>query len=95
MKITRAFVMVMCLLACSCTAAAANLVDAHWLAKNLESPEVLLLDASPRPLYAKGHIAGAVPVDAMALASFGVRDVPVALIDRMYQSLGIDASGRS
>jgi len=92
MKCMRAFLAVAGLLALADAAFAANLVDARWLAKNLESPEVLVLDASPRPLHVKGHIPGAVPVDAMSVASFGVRDVPLAQVDRMYQSLGIDAA---
>jgi thiosulfate/3-mercaptopyruvate sulfurtransferase len=94
MKLIRAFAAVCIVVLCqACQSAfAANLVDTAWLAKNLQSPDVLVLDASPRPLHAKGHIPGAVPVDAMAIASFGVRDVPLAQIDRMYQALGIDAA---
>lgn len=94
MKPIRAFVAVVAMVALGQAASAANLVDARWLAQNLASPDLLVLDASPRPLHAKGHIPGAIPVDAMSLASFGVRDVPLAQIDRVYQSLGIDAGKR-
>lgn len=94
MNALRTFVAIVFLAVLGPAASAANLVDARWLAKNLESPDLLLLDASPRPLYAKGHIPGAVSMDAMAVASFGVRDVPAAQIDRVYQSLGIDTSKR-
>ncbi len=64
-----------------------NLVSAQWLAKNREAADVLVLDASP--MHAKQHIPGAVPVNAFALASFGVRDIPIAQIEKMYQALGI------
>lgn len=70
---------------------AAGLVDARWLASQLESPDLLVLDASPRGLHDKGHIPGAVPVNVMVVASFGVRDVPIGEIERIYQSLGIDS----
>lgn len=68
------------------------LVDAAWLKKNLESPEVLVLDASP--MHARAHIAGAVPVDVMMfmLASFSGRDVQVQEMERLYQKVGIDSS---
>jgi thiosulfate/3-mercaptopyruvate sulfurtransferase len=67
-----------------------NLVDARWLASRLESPDLLVLDASPRSLHNKAHIPGAVPVNVMVVASFGVRDVSVQEIERVYESLGID-----
>ncbi|HET7730883.1 MAG TPA: rhodanese-like domain-containing protein [Usitatibacter sp.] len=67
-----------------------NLVDARWLASKLESPDLLVLDASPRSLHNKAHIPGAVPVNVMVVASFGVRDVSVQEIERIYESLGID-----
>src|SRR4051794_1444590 len=83
-----------CLLALQPVAAKADggrLVDGQWLEKNLESPEVLILDASPRPMHARGHIPGAVPVDVMSfmLASFSGRDVTVQELERMYQGVGI------
>lgn len=70
-------------------AAASNLVDVKWLEKNLSNPDVVLLDASPPPLHAKQHIPGAIPVDVFTLASFGVRDVPLADIERTYQAMGV------
>ena len=69
-----------------------NLVDVRWLSKNLDSSDVLILDAQPRPLHAKAHVPGAVAVDVMSIASFGVRDVSLQEIERVYQLLGIDAS---
>lgn len=72
-------------------AMAGNLVDAKWLAKNLDNPDVLVLDAQPRPLHAKGHVPGAVPVDVFAVAVFGVREAPVSEIEKVYQGLGIGA----
>jgi thiosulfate/3-mercaptopyruvate sulfurtransferase len=67
-----------------------NLVDARWLAKNLESPDLLILDASPRPMHAKNHIPGAVSVEVFAVATYGLREVQVQEIERMYQTLGLD-----
>ena len=93
MNLVRAFVIAACMLILP-SAWAQSLVDTRWLAKHLESPDVLILDAQPSPLHAKSHIPGAVPVDVMAIASFGVRDVGVQQLDRMYQSLTIDSSKR-
>src|SRR5260370_33829252 len=39
-----------------------NLVDVNWLAKNLKSPDVVILDASPET-YAANHIPGALSVN--------------------------------
>ena len=66
-----------------------HLVTATWLKGNLEKADVLVLDASPAQLYAMQHIPGAVSVDAMALLAYGIREVPVAEIEKTYQSLGI------
>lgn len=78
------------------SAASGALVDAQWLRKNLEAPEVLVLDTSPRPLYARGHIPGAVHVDVMMfmLATFSGHEVAVRDLERMYQAVGIDAGRR-
>lgn len=94
MRYLRAFALLLASLAFAASAAAANLVDVHVLAKSLDSPGVLVLDASPRPLHAKAHIPGAIPVDVFAIASFGVRDVPVDHMERTYQALGIDPGKR-
>jgi thiosulfate/3-mercaptopyruvate sulfurtransferase len=69
-----------------------NLVDTRWLARNLDSPEVLVLDAQPRQLHSRAHVPGAVPVDVMMfmLASFSGRDMQVQEMERMYQAVGID-----
>ena len=77
-------------------AASPALVDAAWLQKNLASPEVLVLDTSPRPMHARAHIPGAVPVDVMMfmLASFSGRDVQVQDLERTYRAVGIDTSRR-
>ena len=77
-------------------ASSSALVDAAWLRKNLESADVLVLDTSPRPMHARAHIPGAIPVDVMGfmLATFAARDVPVQELERMYQSVGIDPGKR-
>jgi len=63
-----------------------NLVDVRWLEKNLSSPDVLILDASPAPMYAAQHIPGAVSIDIML---YGAQDLPAAELDRLYQSWGV------
>ena len=75
-------------------AAAGPLVDARSLAGELGAPDLLVLDASPAPVHAKAHIPGAVPVDTMALTSFGAREVPVEQVERAYRALGLDPSKR-
>lgn len=66
-----------------------NLVDVQWLEKNLQNPDVLVLDASFAKAYAAKHIPGAVSVDLFQLMTYGIKEVPVAEVQRTYQSLGI------
>ena len=66
-----------------------NLVSVNWLKNNLDRADLLKLDASPAQMYAAQHIAGAISVDAMSLLTYGIREVPVADIEKTYQSLGI------
>ncbi len=63
-----------------------NLVTVAWLQKNLNNPDVVLLDASFAQIYAAQHIPGALNYD---LFSYGVRDLPPAEIEKRYQSWGI------
>ena len=63
-----------------------NLVDVRWLEKNLRNPDVLILDASPAPVYTAQHIPGA--VNAFLLV-YGAEDRPAAEMDRVFQSWGI------
>ena len=67
-----------------------RLVDGPWLAARLNDPATLVIDASPRPLHNRGHIPGATHADVMAIAAFGVRDLPQAHMERVYQALGIE-----
>ena len=96
MKAIRAVLLALAILAVAAHARAhgghGSLVDTRWLAKNLDSPEVLVLDASPRPMHARAHVPGAVPVDVMMfmLASFSGRDMQMADMERMYQAVGLD-----
>lgn len=64
------------------------LVGVPWLAENLKRGEVLLLDASPGPLHAKGHIPGAVNVDVF---TFGGRAMSAAEMERLIRSWGVSA----
>ncbi len=63
-----------------------NLVTVQWLQKYLSNPDVVLLDASFVPVYAKEHIPGAINYD---LFTYGVQELPVAQIEKRYQSWGI------
>jgi len=69
-----------------------NLVNIIWLEKNLKNPDVLILDASPAQIYAAKHIPGAVSVDL--LSWYGLREMPVADMERLYQSWGISSGKR-
>lgn len=63
-----------------------NLVPVEWLDKNLKRVDVLILDASPAPMYATQHIPGALSVD---LFSYGGKEVPIPEMERRFQSWGI------
>lgn len=83
-----------CLLAAPVVAAEAtphNLVDVKWLDQHRRDPDVLILDASPAPVYAAQHIPGAVSIDAF---TYGGREVPVADTERLYQSWGLSRGKR-
>jgi 3-mercaptopyruvate sulfurtransferase SseA len=63
-----------------------NLVSVAWLEKNLKNAGVVLLDASPTQIYATKHIPGAISYD---IFTYGVNEIPVAEIEKHYQSWGI------
>ncbi|MFA6311526.1 MAG: rhodanese-like domain-containing protein [Sterolibacterium sp.] len=65
-----------------------NLVSVHWLEKNLNRDDVVLLDASVGQIFAAKHIAGAVNVDVF---TFGGREIPRAEMERRIRSWGISA----
>src|SRR5580765_3605636 len=67
-----------------------NLVDVHWLEKNLKNPDVLILDASPQS-YAAQHIPGAINANVFALFSYGVGGAPIAQTEQLFQSWGISS----
>ena len=66
-----------------------NLVSTKWLENKLKAADVLILDASPAQIYKANHVPGAVSVDVFTLLSFGIREMPVADIERIYRSLGV------
>lgn len=63
-----------------------NLVSADWLKENLKNSDVVLLDASPGQIYSAKHIPGAISYD---IFTYGVKELPVAEIEKRYQSWGI------
>lgn len=63
------------------------LASVGWLEKNLSNPDVLVLDVSPGQLYKAKHIPGAVSVDLMSW--YGTREMPLADMERLYQTWGV------
>lgn len=63
-----------------------NLVTVDWLEKNLINTDVILLDASPTQIYKEKHIPGAISYD---IFSYGIQELPIAEIEKRYQSWGI------
>ena len=66
-----------------------NLISIEGLKSSLGQRDMLLFDASPAPMYAAQHIPGAINVDAMTLLTFGIRQLPVAQVEKTYQLLGL------
>jgi thiosulfate/3-mercaptopyruvate sulfurtransferase len=71
--------------------AQSNLVTVSWLEENLGNASLVLLDASPTPIYAAKHIPGAISYD---IFTYGVRELPVAEIEKRFQSWGISPGKR-
>lgn len=65
-----------------------RLVTPQWLQAALAAGDVLLLDASPAPLHAAKHIAGAVNVDVFSYAG---REMPPAAMEQLLQRWGVSA----
>ena len=65
-----------------------KLVDVHWLEKNLKSPDLVLLDASPET-YSKQHIPGALSVNIYDLFAYGFGGISDAKVEQIFRSWGI------
>src|SRR5947209_6869166 len=65
-----------------------NLVDVGWLEKNLKSPDLVLLDASPET-YAEKHIPGALGANIYDLFAYGFGGISDEKVERVFQSWGI------
>src|SRR5438270_8560225 len=65
-----------------------NLVDASWLAKNLQNSDIVILDASPET-YAKQHLPGALSVNIYDLFAYGFGGMSDAKVEQVFQSMGI------
>jgi 3-mercaptopyruvate sulfurtransferase SseA len=63
-----------------------NLVTVGWLQKNLNNAGVVILDASPGPMYAAQHIPGAVNID---LLTYGIQEISISQMEQRFQSWGI------
>lgn len=68
-----------------------HLVTPQWLTKNLGQADLLVLDASVTPLFAKQHIAGAVSAD---LYRYGAAEPSAAAMERRIQSWGVNPGQR-
>lgn len=64
-----------------------NLVNVKWLQRNLKNTGVIILDASPSQVYEVKHIPGAISVDIYSW--YGLRELPVADMEKIYQAWGI------
>jgi len=64
-----------------------NLASVTWLEKHLDSPDLLLLDASPGSIYKAKHIPGAITVDLMSW--YGIHEMTAAEMEKLYQSWGV------
>jgi len=67
-------------------AVSGNLVTVNWLEKHLQNADVLILDASPAPVYAANHVPGAVNVDMLA---YGRPEIPAAEMEKTFRSWGV------
>jgi 3-mercaptopyruvate sulfurtransferase SseA len=65
-----------------------NLVDTQWLATNLKTHDLVILDASPET-YAKQHIPGAISVNIYDLFAYGFGGIPDAKVEQVFQSWGV------
>jgi thiosulfate/3-mercaptopyruvate sulfurtransferase len=63
-----------------------NLVTVQWLEKHLKDGDVLILDASPRPIYSAKHIPGAVNIDMFL---YGLPNMTAAEMEKHFQSWGV------
>lgn len=63
-----------------------NLINVNWLEKNLKNADLVILDASPSQIFTVKHIPGAISYD---IFTYGVQEIPVAEIEKRYQSWGI------
>lgn len=64
------------------------LVSAEWLRSNLTDPRLVLIDASPTPLFAAKHIAGARHYD---FYMDGGRELPREVMQKRMQGWGVNA----
>ena len=67
------------------------LVDTAWLAQRLGRDDIVLIDTSPPPMYAAGHIPGAISVDVFGHAA---RDRSPADMEQRFRAMGISAGKR-
>lgn len=67
------------------------LVDVAWLQQNLGRADLLLLDASPPPMFAAGHIPGAVNASVFG---YGATEQTPAQMHKLFQSWGVGTGKR-
>lgn len=66
-----------------------NLVSYSWLEKNLDHPDLILLDASPRHVFNEKHIPGA--IGANSYFWFGVNEISNNELENIFRSWGISS----
>jgi 3-mercaptopyruvate sulfurtransferase SseA len=63
-----------------------NLVTVQWLEQHRNDAGLLILDASPAPMYAKQHVPGAISIDVF---SYGAQEIPGPEMEKRFQSWGV------
>lgn len=66
-----------------------NLVSYSWLENNLNDPDLILLDASPRHVFNEKHIEGA--IGANSYFWFGVNEISNDELENIFRNWGISS----
>lgn len=66
-----------------------NLVDVHWLKKNLNNPDLVILDVAGSEGKISQHIPGAISVNIYELFAYGFGGRTPAKAQQLFQSWGI------
>jgi thiosulfate/3-mercaptopyruvate sulfurtransferase len=74
-----------------------RLVDSDWLLKEMNSPDLVILDTRSRQRYAEGHIAKAVSLPVSETFGSDARTdlaAPISKIQQLFSEAGVDQQTR-